>query len=529
MFLLKKVFQLREQASGDGEKPFLEHLEDLRVMLTRVAITIVVSTLVCFAFQEKVMEVLRKPVNEVSLRNLQNKLPKDPTSGRELDAEVWMQAQELALGAKALEGVDRKTYFAAIKDDQVRLYTRCVLAAEAAVKLPVAVREAFLRDLEPGDDELSELVLAVLDGDPKMRFDGSSDLRFMSALKPPEAFMLSIKISFFSGLVISFPLLLLFILQFVVPGLRDAEKRVLFPALGIAFFLFLVGVCFAYFLVLPRVLFFFFDWSEQLGVTSDWRIGYYISFATQFTLMFGLSFELPVVVMSLVKLGILSYPLMASSRSYAILAIFVIAAILTPTPDIPTLTFMALPMVLLYELCIWLTYILHRKEKKREAAEEAEYAAYLERRRKNRELSGGGHDDDEGDDDGGGDDDPPIPRRPSNGPKPTDPDELSGVKSGASVNNLADSEMSGKESEGGFGDEIAESGNDEASDDDWENWKPEDAFYDEEAEKRLRDPIEFEQYESEQPDAGEDAEEDKGENRDDGMGDDEENGRGKSS
>src|ERR1035437_7808766 len=96
----------------------------------------------------------------------------------------------------------------------------------------------------------------------------------------------------------------------------------LWPALAIGSGLFLVGVCFAYFLVLPRALEFFYDWSTSLGVSNDWRIGDYISFATQFTLLFGASFELPVVVMVLVKLGLIGYEGMSRTRSYAIVAIF---------------------------------------------------------------------------------------------------------------------------------------------------------------------------------------------------------------
>jgi Tat protein translocase TatC len=197
----------------------------------------------------------------------------------------------------------------------------------------------------------------------------------MSALKPTETFMLSMKLSFFGGIVLSFPLLLFYILQFVLPGLHANEKRVLWPAMSVGFGLFLCGALFAYFVVLPRALEFFYGWSDGLGVSNDWRIGEYISFATQFTLLFGLSFELPVVVMVLVKLGLLTYETMSSTRMYAVLAIFVIAALITPTPDAFTLLLMALPMIGLYELCIWLAWFDRRRlriEEEKEALEAEE-------------------------------------------------------------------------------------------------------------------------------------------------------------
>ena len=115
----------------------------------------------------------------------------------------------------------------------------------------------------------------------------------------------------------------------------------MWPAMAVGFGLFLGGAVFAYYWVLPRALLFFYEWSGDMGISNDWRIGEYISFATQFTLLFGLSFELPVVVMVFVKLGLLSYETMSKTRSYAIVAIFVAAAILTPTPDVFTLLLMA--------------------------------------------------------------------------------------------------------------------------------------------------------------------------------------------
>ena len=109
-----------------------------------------------------------------------------------------------------------------------------------------------------------------------------------------------------------------------------------------------------------------------MGISNDWRIGEYISFATQFTLLFGASFELPVVVMVFVKLGLLGYETMSKTRSYAIVAIFVAAAILTPTPDIPTMCVMAAPMIVLYEICIWLAYFDRKKARIKEEQEARE-------------------------------------------------------------------------------------------------------------------------------------------------------------
>jgi Tat protein translocase TatC len=262
------------------------------------------------------------------------------------------------------------------------------------MNLPEDLRENFVNSLDE-EPLLKNQVKSLIKTHPKTDNQTQGNLNMMSALKPTEGFMLSMKLSFVAGIVLSFPLLLLFILQFVLPGLHSHEKRVMWPALSIGFGLFLMGAAFAYYLVLPKALMFFYTWSGGMGISNDWRIGEYIAFATQFTLLFGASFELPVVVMVFVKLGLLSYETMSRTRSYAILAIFVAAAILTPTPDIPTMLLMATPMIVLYEICIWLAYLDRKKARIREEQEARERIERLvlkeEQRKKDAEIYAAEH------------------------------------------------------------------------------------------------------------------------------------------
>jgi sec-independent protein translocase protein TatC len=375
MYLLKKVIQLRESSHPDHEKPFLEHLEDLRVMITRIVITLVISMVVCFAFQKQLMEVLRRPVEQVWITQLDAKLPKSSTEiPRPLNVDIWENAKRLEHAASGLNAEQREIFYQGIGDADLVFHVRAVGLLRALLAVPESDRAAFLDALELRGD-LREQVEVLAKTMPGTDLEQRGNLKMMSALKPTETFMLSMKLSFYAGIALAFPLLLLFILQFVLPGLHRHEKRVLWPAMAVGFGLFLGGVLFAYFGVLPRALEFFYEWSGSLGVSNDWRIGEYISFAMQFTLLFGLAFELPVVVMVFVKLGMLTYETMSSTRSYAIVAIFVAAAVLTPTPDIMTLLLMALPMIVLYEICIWLAWLDRRNnriEEEREAREREE-------------------------------------------------------------------------------------------------------------------------------------------------------------
>lgn len=373
MYLLKKVFELRDKSHPEAEKPFLEHMEDLRIMVTRVVITLLISMIICFSFQKQLMNILRAPAESVLLAQQKETMPnatkhegiKVPT------VEIWEEAKKIEAIASSLNETERVAFYEALAQVDMPFHARSVTLLRAAKALPQDKRSSFIDQLD--ESKLMKKQLhALLESDPSIDPSAGSNIRMMSALKPTETFMLSMKLSFFAGIVLAFPLLLWFILLFILPGLHDKEKKVLWPAMLIGFGLFLSGIFFAYYFVLPRALLFFYIWSGELGVSNDWRIGEYITFATQFTLLFGLAFELPVVVMVLVKLGLLSYEIMSSTRTYSTVAIFIAAAVITPTPDIMTLLLMALPMLVLYEICIWLAWFQRRKEKREELAEEEE-------------------------------------------------------------------------------------------------------------------------------------------------------------
>src|SRR5205807_9522784 len=151
------------------------------------------------------------------------------------------------------------------------------------------------------------------------------------------------------------------IAEFVLPALTAVEKRFLLPAILVSFALFLLGVVVCYFWLLPKSILFFFHDTQSLGWAPTWTVQQYDSFVTRFTMGFGLAFELPVVVLALVRFGLITYRFMARTRPYAVILMFVLAAIITPTPDILTLVAMALPMCLLYESCIWIAFFMERR------------------------------------------------------------------------------------------------------------------------------------------------------------------------
>lgn len=172
----------------------------------------------------------------------------------------------------------------------------------------------------------------------------------MIATEVASPFLTPLKLAFFVALIIAIPVVLYQLWAFVAPGLYRNEKRLAVPILVSAVILFYIGCTFAYFLVLPAV-FTFMTAVAPAGVSVMPDIGRYLDFVLMLFLAFGLCFEVPVVLVILVALGVVSTEQLAQSRRYAIVGSFAIAAVLTP-PDVLSQTMLAIPMCLLYEVGI---------------------------------------------------------------------------------------------------------------------------------------------------------------------------------
>lgn len=168
------------------------------------------------------------------------------------------------------------------------------------------------------------------------------------AIDVSSPFFVPIKLCFFAALMIAMPMVIYQIWAFVAPGLYRHEKRLAMPLLVSATGLFYLGCAFAYFLVLPTVFKFLASVTPQ-GVTMMTDIRHYLDFVGMIFLAFGASFEVPVAVVILVALGWVTQAQLKSARSYAIVANFVIAAMITP-PDAVSMLLLAIPLCILYEV-----------------------------------------------------------------------------------------------------------------------------------------------------------------------------------
>lgn len=179
-------------------------------------------------------------------------------------------------------------------------------------------------------------------------------------IQPLEAFVTYLKVTLICGFCLALPVILYQIWAFVVNGLRPAERRYLLYFIPLSFALFVLGAGFAYTVIVPCGLRFLLSFGGDY-LQPMISVSRYISFLGMMLLAFGLAFELPVVILFLVKLGLVSPGLLARNRKYVLLVIFILAAVLTP-PDIFTQIMMALPLLFLYEVSILLARLLGRKE-----------------------------------------------------------------------------------------------------------------------------------------------------------------------
>ena len=180
-------------------------------------------------------------------------------------------------------------------------------------------------------------------------------------LAPAEAFWMHLKVSFVAGLVLSLPIILHQFWKFISPGLLLKEKKYIGPFVVSASLLFLVGALFCFLLVLPFAMGFLLTYKTG-SMTPMLSVGNYVDFCLKFILAFGAVFELPIIIVLLTRMGIVTPKTLAKNRKYAILIAFIIAAILTPTPDAFNQTLMAVPMIVLYEVGILVSRLFVRKK-----------------------------------------------------------------------------------------------------------------------------------------------------------------------
>ncbi|MBI4660748.1 MAG: twin-arginine translocase subunit TatC [Verrucomicrobia bacterium] len=188
-------------------------------------------------------------------------------------------------------------------------------------------------------------------------------------LDPIGPFFITLKMAFYAGMVLGLPFILYFIGEFVVPALKAKEKKFFFVAFSIGTGFFLLGVVFCYFVLLPFSLNALVSYSKWLGFSTDiWRAESYFEFAVKFLLGVGFLFEVPVLLLTLIRLEIIKHEFLVKGRSYMFVINFALCAVMTPA-DLLTTFVMAFCLQLIYEACILVSKYWQRQKRQKLEAE----------------------------------------------------------------------------------------------------------------------------------------------------------------
>ena len=190
----------------------------------------------------------------------------------------------------------------------------------------------------------------------------------MVAVEIQETFFTALKVAFFAGFIVSLPVIFWQLWLFLAPGLYDHEKKLVIPFVFFGTVMFLIGASFAYYIVVPLGFDFLIAFGSTV-VTVLPSIGKYVDFFTKLLFGFGIAFELPVITFFLAKIGLVDDRMLKDFFRYAIVIIFIVAALLTP-PDVLSQLLMAAPLILLYGVSIYIAKVFNPAPKEDEEEEE---------------------------------------------------------------------------------------------------------------------------------------------------------------
>ena len=308
-----------DEAEGGPVKTFLEHLEDFRWVLLKSLVALFLGMLVCLFGANYVVKIIKHPLTEAPVLH--------PGTN---------QIVAVTFGAKRL--------------GQFQLTTEQQAALNLGTNRIVAV------ELEPVTVGTNRVLGWRVSDDPAVRAEAQRINVELINLNPAGGFVVAFQVAIYGGALLASPFIFYFVAAFVFPALKIHERKYVYRGLIIGGGLFFVGVAFCYFLLMPVALGAAQMYSHWLGLGAfQWRAEEYISFVCKFMLGMGVGFEMPVVILTLVKIGVLDYSMLSKCRRYMVVINLFLGAVLT-TPEVITQLVMFLPLQVLYEFSVWIAW-----------------------------------------------------------------------------------------------------------------------------------------------------------------------------
>ncbi|MCS6886048.1 MAG: twin-arginine translocase subunit TatC [Acidobacteriota bacterium] len=322
----------------EGQMSFLEHLDELRRRLTYSAAAIMIAFILCFALSEKIYSFLDKPVRAALQQAKQYRIEQVQTISIEslgqtefifvFGKETVLKGVAVPIGATVPAKIVAKGSTRVVQTTTPLVVGRN--AIPAGTELPVEIGTGGSND---------RLVVHTLQG----------------------GFNLYVKVAFYAALALSMPFLMYQVWAFIEPGLYPHEKKYVVPFVAMASIFFLLGATFAYYVAFPRVVEFLLNVSQNFQALIE--VNEYFDLIITVILGLGVVFEIPTVVLFLSLFGLLTPQMMLKYWRHAVVAVFIVAAILSPTTDIPNMLVFALPMIALYFFSVGIAWLFGRPRK----------------------------------------------------------------------------------------------------------------------------------------------------------------------
>ncbi len=347
-----KRFTERETEELDGQMSFLDHLDELRKRLVNIVIIVVVAFGLCWFASGKIYDFLSVPIRQALSEAERSDLP---LKGRKGD-EAVQPLSSLAEGEKYTYVFDRATKIGSN-----------LIAPGTSVQSVVALGQDGTRGLftdEPlvtSGGVVPAGVRLPIDINPGGTNDASPEEKLI-VTTVPESFTLYVTVSLYAAIALSIPLILWQIWGFISPALYKHERAYVTPFIGLSSVSFVIGAAFAYYILFPPAV------RYLLGLGEDFRLLLratdYFDFITLIMLAMGIIFQMPAITYVLARIGLITAGFLVRSWKPALVIILIVAAVVSPTGDIPNMMLFATPMMALYVVSIFIAWFFGRKRTK---------------------------------------------------------------------------------------------------------------------------------------------------------------------
>jgi len=339
-----------EEAEGGPVKTFLEHLEDFRWVLIKSIAALFLGMLICLFAANHVVQIVKWPLTHADLNYPIN---------------VWNYFMGWALQVPRVKTSYSGTNQIVTVSFGTNRLGNFPLTPEQQRSLDLGTNRFVAVEVEPLLIGTNHVLGWHVNPDPNVAAEAQRARIDLVNLSPAGGFVVAFQIGLYGGAVLASPFIFYFVAGFVFPALKMRERKYVHRGLVIGVGLFLTGVAFCYFALMPVALAAAQLYSQWLGFGAfQWRAEDYIGFVCKFMLGMGLGFELPVVILTLVKIGVLDYSTLSKARRYMIVINLFLGALLT-TPEPITQLIMFVPLQGLYELTVWIAWYWDQPDRAR--------------------------------------------------------------------------------------------------------------------------------------------------------------------